>query len=239
MISRFILAVRGAAYYWRLNLVTVAGAALGAAVICGAIITGDSFQGTMRDRALRRLGRIDYALRADGMVRATLASEVATLLKTGAGNGLRDSRAAAVLYAHGTARRPAGGVGGGGTVVRSRVEVYGVDAAALELFPDSGVPSDLKGTEAAVSPVLAERLGVREGDALILDLGRPADAPAMSLFLHRSEEDAVVSLRVKVRSVISGAAASHGLFPAQRIRAAFAAGSEARCGRVGQHGAAG
>jgi len=202
--TRRLLALRGLRHYWRLNAVTLAGAGIGAAVICGAVIIGDSFQGTLRDRALRRLGRIAFALRADGMVRRELPAEMAEILGTGSRTAHGGAvRVTGLLYAHGTAHRPTSWAAG--PVRRHRVEVYGIEADGAGLFPEQAeVLSQLGERDAAVSASLARDLGLRPGDALIIEAARPADAPAKSLFLHRDPDRATAAFRVSVRSVVDG-----------------------------------
>src|SRR5450755_1478241 len=52
----------GARYYWRTHLGVVLGAALGALVLTGALLVGDSVQATLRAQSLARVGRADAAM---------------------------------------------------------------------------------------------------------------------------------------------------------------------------------
>ncbi len=65
------------AYHWRVQLAVAAGVVAGTAVITGALLVGDSMQGSLRDLTLQRLGCIDEALVADRFFRADLAAELA------------------------------------------------------------------------------------------------------------------------------------------------------------------
>ena len=58
------------AYHWRVQLAVAGGVVAGTAVITGALLVGDSMQGSLRDLTLQRLGRIDEALVADRFFRA-------------------------------------------------------------------------------------------------------------------------------------------------------------------------
>src|SRR5690242_5137863 len=64
-------------YYGRSHLGALLGAALGTAVLVGALAVGDSVRGSLRDMALARLGAIDYALMGnDRFFRAALADDM-------------------------------------------------------------------------------------------------------------------------------------------------------------------
>src|SRR5437773_11935399 len=53
---------RNLIYHRRGNLAGLLGVAVGTAVLTGALLVGDSLRGSLRDRALRQLGEIDFAL---------------------------------------------------------------------------------------------------------------------------------------------------------------------------------
>ncbi|MCI0654737.1 MAG: hypothetical protein L0Y39_09710, partial [Methylococcaceae bacterium] len=46
-------------WHWRTNLAVLLGVAVGAALLSGALIVGDSVRGSLRDMTLKRLGSID------------------------------------------------------------------------------------------------------------------------------------------------------------------------------------
>ena len=60
-----------------MNLAVACGVAVGAAVLTGALLVGDSMRGSLRRLTLDRLGRIDEVLLADRFFRAKLADELA------------------------------------------------------------------------------------------------------------------------------------------------------------------
>ena len=72
----FRLIIAAFLHHWRMNLAVAAGAAVGTAVLTGALLVGDSMRGSLRHLALDRLGRIDEALLADRFFRAQLADEL-------------------------------------------------------------------------------------------------------------------------------------------------------------------
>jgi ABC-type antimicrobial peptide transport system permease subunit len=53
---------RSLRFHWRAHLGVALGAAVGAAALIGALIVGDSVRGTLRERALARLGPIHFAV---------------------------------------------------------------------------------------------------------------------------------------------------------------------------------
>src|SRR5436309_2350929 len=56
------LIYRGLIFHARSHLGVVLGAAVGSAVLTGALVVGDSVRGTLRDFALARLGAAEFAL---------------------------------------------------------------------------------------------------------------------------------------------------------------------------------
>ncbi|MFN3408619.1 MAG: hypothetical protein ACK45B_06475, partial [Limisphaerales bacterium] len=55
---------RSLCFHWRSHLGVVSGAAIGSAALIGALIVGDSVKGSLRERALERLGNTVAALNA-------------------------------------------------------------------------------------------------------------------------------------------------------------------------------
>jgi len=53
---------RSLRYHWRSHLGVVVGAVIGSAALIGALIVGDSVRGSLRERALERLGEIHFVL---------------------------------------------------------------------------------------------------------------------------------------------------------------------------------
>jgi len=64
-------------HHWRVQAAVACGVAAAAAVICGALIVGDSMRGSLRHLTLDRLGRVELALASDRFFRAALADELA------------------------------------------------------------------------------------------------------------------------------------------------------------------
>src|SRR5437763_1801340 len=71
-LTRLIL--RNLFFHRRGNFAVLLGVAVGAAVITGALLVGDSLRGSLRDRALRRIGWVEEALVAPRFFRQPMAA---------------------------------------------------------------------------------------------------------------------------------------------------------------------
>src|SRR5690242_17460742 len=60
--SFWLLIRRSLRFHVRAHLGVVLGAAIGSAALIGALIVGDSVRGSLRARALSRLGQIQFAM---------------------------------------------------------------------------------------------------------------------------------------------------------------------------------
>src|SRR6516164_3868144 len=58
----WLLVRRSLRFHARTHLGVVLGASIGSAALIGALIVGDSVRGSLVERALSRLGSIDYAI---------------------------------------------------------------------------------------------------------------------------------------------------------------------------------
>lgn len=186
------LVLRSLRFHWRSNLWVLLGSLLAAAILVGALAVGDSVRYSLREMALARLGARDGAggvhLALTGgsrFFRAELAPTLAADLNVPA--------AAVILL-------PATAAAGEGEARAGRVQVVGVDPAFWRL---GGAESPLTADsdEAAVlNRPLADRLGVRPGDEVLLRVDRPSllsrDAPLSTI------EDASFALRLRVAAVV-------------------------------------
>lgn len=187
--NRLSLILRNVRHHRRRHVGTVLGAATATAILAASMIVGDSVRSSLRTLALRRLGRTDLAAETgDRRFRAALAADAATALG-------RDT--AALLAVPGSASAPDSGLRA------PQVALFGADAA-LDRFADAPPGfGDLAEGEAFVNAPLAQRLGLRAGDPLVLRFARagalPADVPM------GNESDAWTSLRVVVKAVLDDA----------------------------------
>jgi ABC-type antimicrobial peptide transport system permease subunit len=182
------LVLSSARYYWRTHLGVLIGAALGALVLTGALLVGDSVKATLRRQALARVGKADVAFTSgDRFFRAELAKAIG------------DS--APVMLLRGSVSRA------DGAARVNTVQLLGVDDHFWRLSL-SGQPVEIPNDGVALNQRLAEQLGAKAGDVLILRVEKPGtfsrDAPLSG------EENEVVAIRAKVASIVS--AADYGNF---------------------------
>src|SRR5438552_3998523 len=108
------LLARNLTWFWRTNLAVLLGVATATAVLAGALVVGDSVRGSLRDLALRRLGRTDLTVTTAGFFREAVADDLRSTVPGATSTPLVIATGAVT---HETSRRHAAGV-----------LVYGVDA---------------------------------------------------------------------------------------------------------------
>jgi len=174
----FPLILRSLRFYWRTHLSVLAGVAVAGAVLTGSLVVGDSVRFTLKQHALARLGRVTQALTLpEHFFRAGLADDLSEIIS---------SPVAPALILRGSAALP------DGRARANDVQVLGVD----ERFWKLGGAHN-KGV--AVNARLAEQLGVRVGDMIVVRVEEPAlvsrDAPLSG------RSDTSVALRVRITAV--------------------------------------
>lgn len=190
-------------FHRRANLAVLLGAAVGAAVLAGALLLGDSLRGSLRDLTLRRLGAVDVALISDRFFPADLAERLAAAAPA------EIERAVPALLMRGSVfTRNAEGrlerqVG--------QVQIVGVDERFWPLFGMK--PRDLGG-EVVLNETLAEELRVGPGDAVEARFERPHAVPADSVIGRRDQPEGLLIEERKVSAVLptAGGAAAAGAF---------------------------
>lgn len=161
----------------------VAGAACATAVVVGALVLGESVRHSLRERALRRVGAVEAALRGGERVfSAELADRVARELGAGV-------TVAPVLALRGVASTVTGRARAG------LVDVLGVDERFFALSP-AGTGATPAPGRAWLSTALARHLHVRAGDTIVLRTERPSVLPRETTVARL--EDVAVALRVRV-----------------------------------------
>ncbi|NIP96049.1 MAG: hypothetical protein GWO24_22470 [Akkermansiaceae bacterium] len=176
---------RGIWHYKVSYLGVLAGAVLGATVLLGALLAGDSVKGTLREVAQDRIGQVDSVFAAgEGFFRDRLAADVR---RDGIG-------AAPVLFLKGQLSAQETGRALGG------VQIIGVDQSFWSMAPESGITLDLPDREVVVNRHLAASLDLAVGEAVVMRLQEPGklsrDAP-----LSGEAED-VISFRAGIRDIV-------------------------------------
>ena len=152
--------VRRGLWFFRASYAgVVAGTALGAMVLLGALLAGDSVTETLRQTAAARLGKVDAVLGGgDRLFRAALADDLAADAVTAAPVLVLN----AVVSVPGNDRSLAG------------VQVIGVDRRFFQLAPDAGGTAAPVERGFYVNEHLARRLDLGPAQSLVLRFTKPA-----------------------------------------------------------------
>jgi ABC-type antimicrobial peptide transport system permease subunit len=171
------LLARNLTWFWRTNLAVLLGVTTATAVLAGALLVGDSVRGSLRDLVLDRLGNAEFVVSGSGFFREKLAEELGSACPMIALDG---------VAAHEPSGRRAG-----------RVQVYGVDERFWEFQGEAGVPP--RGNEILLSAGLAQELGSKAGDTILLRVQRPSAIPLESL--HGRKEQVGQTIRLAMSGV--------------------------------------
>lgn len=175
-------ALRSLTHFRRSSLAVALGAAVASTVLTGALLTGDSVRGSLRDLTLERLGGIEHALVSSRFFREELAAEV---------------KAAPLIVLQGTAVHGETGARAAG------VSIYGVDARFAEVY-GTGLPELKPGMfpPLMLNEPLRRELGVREGDDVLLSFERPGEIPRETLLGEKEADDMLATRRFTVAKVL-------------------------------------
>ncbi|MDX1563754.1 MAG: FtsX-like permease family protein [Phycisphaeraceae bacterium] len=180
---------RSLVHHRRLHAGLAAGAAVATAVLVGALIVGDSVEQSLRQMAVRRLGRTHLSLfTADRFFTDRLGRKLQNKL------GPPAHPAGAALMLQGVA------IADGGRRRTPEVRILGIDPEtfwSVGNTPDAG-PDTEDGI--VINRRLAEALGVRTGDRLLLRFSKPSALPRDVPL--GSEVEQTATLRGKVEKVI-------------------------------------
>lgn len=190
--NRLTLPWRNLRYHRRAHLAVMLGVLTCSAVLTGALLVGDSLRGSLRAEALARLGHVDHVLRAPHYFREALADDLAAAAPT---LELRVAPAVALRGSamHADTRAVAAGVRVWG--IAARFGALATPSSPLERTPGDG--------EVVLNEPLAAELGVREGDAILLRVARPASISPETLLGRRDTPP--VMLRLRVSGVVPAA----------------------------------
>ena len=182
-LARHIL--RSLVYYRRTHLGVFLGALLAAMILTGSLSVGDSVRHSLRQIALARLGATSVALTpGEYFFREQLAAQISAQTQ---------AVAAPLLLLRGTVTLPGGGVRA------DNVQVVGVE----ERFWKMGGCADLLAQAGADGFVandrLAERLGLKPGDTVIVRVEEPSALPRDAPLSGAA--DASVAIRLRLKSI--------------------------------------
>ena len=201
---------RSLTHYWRTNLAVVAGVSIGVAVLAGALLVGDSVGASLRDLFLLRLGKADHAISSSGFFRERLAVDLQLH-----GRFSETFRAACpLIMLEGLVRHQESGRRGSG------VRVYGVDEQFWKFHEDPGAQR-LGNREGFLSSALAQELGSKTGDFILVTIQKPEAVPAE--WLHGRKGSIGSTIRLTLRGIPSASALGEfSIHPQQgQVRAVF------------------
>jgi len=192
---------RSLIYYWRINLAVMMGAAVATAVLSGALLVGDSVRGSLRDLALDRLGKVDFALSLNRFVRQDLADDI-----------FQDAR----FQAHFDKAVPAilsiGSITHAKTKAHAAgVNLLGVDQHFADLFPDDSTSAiislsfsspDQIFPSVVINEALRKELNANVGDDILINLQRPSDIHRETLLGSRKVSDLVKTARFTITRIL-------------------------------------
>jgi putative ABC transport system permease protein len=189
IVTIWTLILRSLRFHARAHLGTLLGAAIGSAVLIGALAVGDSVRASLREMALARLGKVRLALAAnDRFFRAALADDL---------QGLTGGTVVAAMTLPATINTP------DGSARANRVQAVGVNDRFWLLSegrPSFKAPSP---TQVVLNASLAEQLKVKAGDNVVLRVARPD--PLSRETPIAPQEGSSISLRLEVSAIASDA----------------------------------
>ncbi|MCC9605472.1 FtsX-like permease family protein [Blastopirellula sp. JC732] len=200
--NRMRLALRSARYYLAINLAVGLGVAAATAVLTGALLVGDSMQGSLRDLSLDRLGEVTHVVLADRF----FAVEHADNLATG------DQKAAPMILLRGSVDHP----GAERLRLAGGVSIFGVSDAFWQMNPKATPPKFDGDNSIILNEPLAAELKVAVGDEVAIRLPSSNDVPADSPLGKKTGRVKGIP-RLKVAAIIPASGLGRfGLFPNQQ-----------------------
>jgi ABC-type lipoprotein release transport system permease subunit len=171
------LLARNLAWFWRTNLAVLLGVATATAVLAGALLVGDSVRASLRDLVIGRLGNTESIIAAAGFFREKLAEELGAACPLIVVTG---------VAAHESSGRRATGI-----------QVFGVDERFWKFQGEGGEAP--RGREALLSAALAQELGSKAGDSILLRVPKPSAIPLESL--HGRKDNVGQTIRLTMSGV--------------------------------------
>lgn len=194
-------------YYWRTNVALVLGVVVGAAVIGGALIVGDSMRGSLAKMTLDRLQQVDHFIAGQRFFRELLAGELASRLQS---EGLTAAIAPMLTMPGGLQRKAEGSIRRAG-----QVSIYGVDDRAWKLLNAAQpVPVD---TGLILNQQAADALAAKVGETVTLWIELPSAIPRDSLLGNKDNDAQEIELTVSAIAPDESGPGRFGLQPNQQL----------------------
>jgi ABC-type antimicrobial peptide transport system permease subunit len=188
---RYILA--SLRQFRRVHLAVAAGVAVTTAVITGALLVGDSMRGSLRGLALKSLGRVDVVLLAEHPFREALLKEWI------AAPSVRQHMANVqpLIFTQGSAtfQTDSGDVRRAG-----QLQVIGAPPEFWSLAAKRGPAPVVSGNSVALTASVADELGVKTGDAVLVRVPLAQSVPSDSTLGEKEETS--VARRLQVAAIL-------------------------------------
>ena len=195
MISTTGLVLRTLRHTWRVQVAVAAAAAVGVAVLAGALLVGDSVRASLRHLALERIGRVESAVVGQTYFREKVATAF--------------GGAAPAIVMNGAAEHADSGARS------AKVHIYGVDGRFWELGGEAQAWAGVDTFSCVLNAALAEELGAKVGDDVLTRVQMPDDVARESWLGER--DNTVATMRLTVAKVLPQAGlARFALRPTQK-----------------------
>ena len=192
--TKLRLLERNLLYHWRGNFAVFLGVVVGAAVLTGALLVGDSLSGSLHDRVLQRLGWVDQSLVTNRFLREQVAAALTA-----------DRKSPAIILQGSVSTGPNDSASGSGQKFARRlggITILGVDESwdeALHRKRDKV----LSEPQAVLSAAVARELEAAPGDTIVLHLPKASAVPRESLLGRTEVEQTLMEVNLPVASVLS------------------------------------
>ena len=182
-------------HHRRIHIAVALGTAAATAVLTGALLVGDSMRGSLKETAMSRLGNVDEVLVTDKLFRSDLADEISGANTQS--NGESFGMVAPAILLQGNITNPANKSRASQVTLIGRKPSVSVFSQTTD---PKAVPKQAN-SEVDLNQPLAEELGVKVGDDVIIRLPPTQEVPEESP-LGRKTDTALSSSRLKVRSIV-------------------------------------
>ena len=172
-------------YFWT-NFATSAGIAITTAVICGALIIGDSLEKSLIKIVDYRLGNITHTITSGDRIFTQGFSERINLNESFEATPVLKSEAIISIQ--------------GGTAKVEKVQVWGINNTFANVQSIDTSIFKIGESEAVISQNLSKQLQLKAGDVFLMNIKKTGPIPGNTPFV--SEKDQTITQRVTVKSVV-------------------------------------
>jgi ABC-type antimicrobial peptide transport system permease subunit len=188
--SFFSLLLRNLFFHWRGNLAVLLGTGVGAAVLTGALLVGDSLRGSLRQRTEDQLNGVNSVLIGPKFIRERIPLLID--LERNDENDPYTLQPGIVIQ---------GSVAAGEGEQTTRVgkaSIYGIRG-----WPVGDAILNQNEPQAILSPRLAEQLKINVGDKIRINIQKVSAIPRSSVLGRRNTDDSTKAMTVTVRRILN------------------------------------